>query len=175
DDCISIVSGSKYVKVMDITCGPGHGISIGSLGKDKSKDTVSDVNVNGATLSGTTNGVRIKTWQGGSGYARNIRFQNIVMDNVKNPIIINQHYCDRQTPCWEQGSAVKVENVRYKNIKGTSASEVAIDLNCSKTLPCKGIVLQDVNLVRQSHGKTEASCINVNGLSSKGRSSPHCS
>ncbi|KAL6982348.1 galacturonan 1,4-alpha-galacturonidase, partial [Sarracenia purpurea var. burkii] len=63
DDCISIVSGSKYVKVMDITCGPGHGISIGSLGKDKSKDTVSDVNVNGATLSGTTNGVRIKTWQ----------------------------------------------------------------------------------------------------------------
>ncbi|XP_057498148.1 polygalacturonase-like [Actinidia eriantha] len=176
DDCISIVSGSKNVKVMDITCGPGHGISIGSLGKGKSEAFVSDVSVNRAKLSGTTNGVRIKTWQGGSGYAKNIIFQNIVMHNVSNPIIIDQNYCDQDKPCPKQDSAVKIQNVWYKNIKGTSASEIAIKLDCSKSFPCKGIVLQDINLARDSSdGHPKASCINVDGLSSRGKVSPPCS
>ncbi|KAL6555402.1 Polygalacturonase 1 [Orobanche gracilis] len=63
DDCVSIANGSEKVEAMDITCGPGHGISIGSLGSGDSEEYVSDVVVNGAKLSGTTNGVRIKTWQ----------------------------------------------------------------------------------------------------------------
>lgn len=37
--------------------------SIGSLGKDNSEAQVSNVEVNRATLTGSTNGVRIKTWQ----------------------------------------------------------------------------------------------------------------
>ncbi|KAI3471592.1 hypothetical protein Pfo_028242, partial [Paulownia fortunei] len=124
DDCISIVSGSQKVQAMGITCGPGHGISIGSLGSGNSEEYVTDVLVNGAKLSGTTNGVRIKTWQGGSGSASNIKFQNIEMQNVKNPIIIDQQYCDQDKPCQEQGSAVQVKNVVYQNIKGTSASDI---------------------------------------------------
>ncbi|KAM0952020.1 putative endo-polygalacturonase [Dioscorea sansibarensis] len=63
DDCISIVSGSQGVKVMNITCGPGHGISIGSLGSHNSEDYVSDVLVDAAKFTDTANGVRIKTWQ----------------------------------------------------------------------------------------------------------------
>ncbi|KAE9621498.1 putative polygalacturonase [Lupinus albus] len=63
DDCISIVSGSNNIRVNDVICGPGHGISIGSLGAGKSEAEVSNVVVNRAILKGTTNGVRIKTWQ----------------------------------------------------------------------------------------------------------------
>ena len=37
--------------------------SIGSLGAGDSKAQVSNVLVNRATFTGTTNGVRIKTWQ----------------------------------------------------------------------------------------------------------------
>ncbi|XVF82240.1 hypothetical protein PTKIN_Ptkin16aG0029500 [Pterospermum kingtungense] len=161
DDCISIVSGSKNVQAMDITCGPGHGISIGSLGSGNSKAYVSNVTVDGAKLSGTTNGVRIKTWQGGSGTASNIIFQNIEMNNVRNPIIIDQNYCDRHKPCKEQSSAVQVKNVAYKNIKGTSASEVAIKFNCSKNRPCQGIALQNVNLQEQGDRAAKAICNNV--------------
>jgi hypothetical protein len=41
--------------------------------------------------------------QGGSGYAKNITFQNVEMHNVRNPIIINQYYCDKKEPsCLEQ-------------------------------------------------------------------------
>ncbi|CAK9167670.1 unnamed protein product [Ilex paraguariensis] len=173
DDCISIVSGSKYVRATNIICGPGHGISIGSLGKNKAEDEVSDVVVDRARISGTTNGVRIKTWQGGSGYAKNIRFQNIIMHNVTNPIIIDQNYCDQSELCPEQHSAVQVRNVVYKNIRGTSASEVAVKLDCSKTFPCSGIVLQNVNLVSEGETKAKASCQNVR-LASTGSVSPLC-
>jgi len=38
-------------------------LSIGSLGAEGSKDFVSGITVKGAQLSGTTNGLRIKTWQ----------------------------------------------------------------------------------------------------------------
>ncbi|KAK1664184.1 hypothetical protein QYE76_052343 [Lolium multiflorum] len=54
DDCISIVSGSEFVRATGIFCGPGHGISIGSLGANKSRAHVSDVLVEKATLVGTT-------------------------------------------------------------------------------------------------------------------------
>ncbi|KAH6794606.1 Pectin lyase-like superfamily protein [Perilla frutescens var. hirtella] len=173
DDCISIVSGSEKVQATDIICGPGHGISIGSLGAGNSEAYVSDVVVNRAKLSGTTNGVRIKTWQGGYGSANNIKFQNIEMQNVRNPIIIDQSYCDQDKPCKQQNSAVEIKSVMYQNIKGTSASNVAIDFNCSKSHPCKGVVLQNVSLVGVKGGKSEAVCKNIN-LQNFGTVSPHC-
>ncbi|GFP89698.1 polygalacturonase [Phtheirospermum japonicum] len=161
DDCISIVSGSQKVEAMGITCGPGHGISIGSLGSANAKEYVSDVVVNGAKLSGTTNGVRIKTWQGGSGSASNIKFQNIEMQNVENPIIIDQNYCDHNKPCKQQSSAVQVKNVVYQNITGTSGTDVAINFNCSKNHPCQGIVMQNVSLVAENGENAKAVCKNV--------------
>ncbi|KAK9921886.1 hypothetical protein M0R45_030380 [Rubus argutus] len=160
DDCISIVSGSENVQASNITCGPGHGISIGSLGAGNSEAIVSEVTVNGAKLMGTTNGVRIKTWQGGSGSASNITFENIEMHNVPTPIIIDQNYCDRKKHC-KNRSAVQVENVVYKNIKGTSASDVALKFDCSKSFPCLGIVLQDIKLERQGGKTAKALCNNI--------------
>ncbi|XP_052171795.1 polygalacturonase-like isoform X2 [Diospyros lotus] len=175
DDCISIVSGSQKVKATDITCGPGHGISIGSLGSGNSKAFVSDVLVNGAKLYGTQNGLRIKTWQGGSGSVSNIKFLNVRMNNVDNPIIIDQSYCDQDKPCKGQGSAVQVKDVLYQNIQGTSASEVAISFSCSKDFPCEGIVLQSVNIKREgvAAAAAKASCTNVK-LSETGAVAPHC-
>ncbi|XP_054816605.1 polygalacturonase-like [Prosopis cineraria] len=174
DDCISIESGSKNVRITDITCGPGHGISIGSLGDNNSKAEVSNVVVNRAKLRGTTNGVRIKTWQGGSGYARNIEFMNIEVKNVSNPIIIDQNYCDQEEPCREQESAVEVSNLIYQNIRGTSASEVAIRFDCSKTVPCRDVFVKDVTLEAEGDGHTTASCDNVIYVN-RGNLSPRCS
>ncbi|XP_060970697.1 polygalacturonase-like isoform X2 [Cannabis sativa] len=172
DDCISIVSGSKNITATDITCGPGHGISIGSLGGGHSEAHVSDVFVRRAQFYETTNGVRIKTWQGGVGDASNITFQDIEMHNVRNPIVIDQNYCARSTtPCQEQESAVQVRNVLYQNIRGTSADEVAIKFDCSHSIECEGIVLEEIDLHIHSHrrsnrhnrgdGDTEAVCRNI--------------
>ncbi|KAL9254212.1 putative polygalacturonase [Drosera capensis] len=103
DDCVSIVKSSSRILIKGVTCGPGHGISVGSLGKLDSWAGVHDVAVDGAFLANTENGLRIKTWQGGSGFAANITFQNVLMENVSNPIIIDQYYCDSQLPCLNQG------------------------------------------------------------------------
>ncbi|GMH04416.1 hypothetical protein Nepgr_006255 [Nepenthes gracilis] len=174
DDCISIVSGSTNVRATGITCGPGHGISIGSLGEGNSVAHVSNVIVNRAKFTGTENGVRIKTWQGGSGQAKDIVFQNIEMHRVNNPIIVDQYYCDRDTPCPEQKSAVKVSNVRYQNIKGTSSTKMAIKFDCSQSFPCQEIVLQNVNLAHEGGGAAAADCQHVK-LMDKGHVSPSCS
>ncbi|XP_072979357.1 polygalacturonase QRT2-like [Typha angustifolia] len=173
DDCISIVNGSRNIKATNILCGPGHGISIGSLGANRSIAHVSNVIVEKAILKNTTNGVRIKTWQGGHGYVRNIIFQDVSVHNVSNPIIINQSYCDSMTPCHTQKSAVAISNVLYKNIKGISASETAVRLNCSRTVGCKDVELQNIDLFWEDGDHTYASCNNVQ-WTGVGRISPRC-
>eukprot|EP00253_Pinus_taeda_P028839 PITA_28839 len=165
DDCVSIVTGSSDIQINKLICGPGHGISIGSLGKDNAKDVVSDVIVNGASLTGTQNGVRIKTWQGGSGYAQGIVFQHVSMNNVSNPIIIDQYYCDSPTPCHDQISAVQVSNVTYTDITGTSATKEAIKLACSTTVPCTKVAMEGINLHLSNGDTATAFSANVHGSS----------
>ncbi|KDO82379.1 hypothetical protein CISIN_1g009748mg [Citrus sinensis] len=63
DDCVSIQTGCSNVYVHNVNCGPGHGISIGSLGKDNTKACVSNITVRDVMMHNTMNGVRIKTWQ----------------------------------------------------------------------------------------------------------------
>nr|GMD36592.1 polygalacturonase-like [Ipomoea batatas] len=180
DDCISIVNRSMNVRASGIVCGLGHGISIGSLGRLGNQETeyVSDVVVNRSRLIGTKNGVRIKTWQGGHGDANNIVFENIVMQNVTNPIIIDQFYCEKSKvkpePCPEQREAVKISKVVYRNIRGTSAGDLAITFNCSNNVPCQGIVLDNVRLTGSGEAKNIiASCSQVEYIT-KGDVFPSC-
>lgn len=63
DDCISIQTGCSNVYVHNVDCGPGHGISIGSLGKDNTRACVSNITVRDVNIHNSMNGVRIKTWQ----------------------------------------------------------------------------------------------------------------
>lgn len=96
DDCVSVGRGSNNVTVERVICGPGHGISIGSLGKYKNEEDVSGIHVKNCTLKGTDNGLRIKTWGGSTpSKAANIHFEDIIMESVKNPIIIDQNYGSR--------------------------------------------------------------------------------
>ncbi|XVF84999.1 hypothetical protein PTKIN_Ptkin17bG0083800 [Pterospermum kingtungense] len=63
DDCVSIQTGCSNVYIHNVNCGPGHGISIGSLGRDNTKACVSNITVRDIIMHNTMNGVRIKTWQ----------------------------------------------------------------------------------------------------------------
>ncbi|KAG7589651.1 Parallel beta-helix repeat [Arabidopsis suecica] len=163
DDCVSIVNGSAKIKMKRIYCGPGHGISIGSLGQGHSTGTVTAVVLDTAFLKNTTNGLRIKTWQGGNGYVKGVRFENVVMQDVANPIIIDQFYCDSPSTCQNQTSAVHISEIMYRNITGTTKSAKAIKFACSDAVPCSHIVLNNVNL-EGNDGKVEAYCNSAEGF-----------
>lgn len=102
DDCIAILSDTSNIDISNVYCGPGHGISIGSLGKYSTEKNVHGVSVKRCILNGTDNGIRIKSWESPiSITASNFLFQDIFMYNVRNPIIIDQTYCPHP-PCNRQ-------------------------------------------------------------------------
>ncbi|KAL6343241.1 hypothetical protein AAG906_022157 [Vitis piasezkii] len=166
DDCISIGPGTRNLWMEHIKCGPGHGISIGSLGKDKNEDGVQNVTVANSVFIGSDNGVRIKSWaRPSNSFVTNIVFRNIVMTRVQYPIIVDQNYCPNNQGCPNQSSGVKVSQVTYRNIKGTSRSQAAMIFNCSSSNPCRGIRLQDINLTYMNKAAT-STCRNVHGTRS---------
>lgn len=63
-----------------------------------------------------------------------------------------------------QSSGVKISGVTYKNIRGTSATKEAVTFDCSKSNPCTGIRLQDINLMYMNKATT-SSCSNIRGTS----------
>ena len=94
DDCISLGPGSKFIKITDVQCGPGHGVSIDSLGKYPNEEDVSEVIVRDSTFVGTNNGVRIKIWSSSlPSFVTKIAFLNLEMKDVKSPIVIDKKYC----------------------------------------------------------------------------------
>ncbi|KAH6809305.1 Pectin lyase-like superfamily protein [Perilla frutescens var. frutescens] len=164
DDCISIGPGASDLWIENLFCGPGHGISIGSLGWNLQEEGVRNVTVKMATFTGTQNGLRIKTWaRQSNGFVRDVDFQHIVIVNSQNPIIIDQNYCPDHKNCPSQGSGVTISNIRYDDVHGTSATPVAVKFDCSKTSPCTGITLDRVNLTFRDKPAT-ALCANAGGM-----------
>ena len=169
--------------------------SIGSLGKDLEEPGVQNVTVKNVTLTDSQNGLRIKSWgRPSNGFAKDILFQHVVMTNVQNPIVIDQNYCPDNKDCPGQvililiislliykssmneyvsfdhleelqASGIKISNVTYKDIHGTSATQVAVKFDCSKKHPCTGIRLEDVKLTYRNR-LAYASCRNVDGTAS---------
>lgn len=144
DDCISIQTGCSNVYIHNVNCGPGHGISIGSLGRDHTKACVSNITVRDVNIHNTMTGVRIKTWQGGSGSVQGVMFSNVQVSEVQFPIIIDQYYCDKST-CTNQSSAVALSGITYERIRGTYTVR-PVHFACSDSLPCVDVTLTAIQL-----------------------------
>ncbi|MCL7025517.1 hypothetical protein MKW94_028057 [Papaver nudicaule] len=168
DDCVAINGGTSFVQIINVACGPGHGISVGSLGAKGATEIVEKIHVQNCTFTGTQNGVRIKTWQGGSGFARHITFDQIKFVEVQNPIIIDQYYCNGKHNCKNETSAVEVSDVYYTRIYGTAKHhQNVIKLRCSQEVPCTNIVMNEINIQSINPLRnTTASSYNAYGMSS---------
>ncbi|KAG2713816.1 hypothetical protein I3760_04G193500 [Carya illinoinensis] len=164
DDCISLGDGNRDILIQKVACGPGHGISIGSLGKYENEEPVVGVKVVDCNLRNTMNGVRIKTWPASlPGAASNMHFENIYMRNVSNPVIIDQVYCPWNQCKAQIPSKIKISQVSFKNIRGTSQTKEAIKLLCSNEIPCENVEITDIDLAYQgSDGPATSQCTNVN-------------
>ncbi|CAI5514127.1 unnamed protein product, partial [Closterium sp. Naga37s-1] len=152
DDDVSLVARGAQsvvnVTVRNLIATAGHGISIGSLGAGGAVACVSDVTFKDLIISNLDNGLRIKTWQGGLGMVRNVRYENVYMTNTDNAITLNQFYCDSHQDffCGIAPDNVALVNITYSNVYGTT-SRYGMNIRCSATVPCGGIKLNNVNLV----------------------------
>nr|ACN85300.1 exopolygalacturonase precursor [Oryza coarctata] len=164
DDCISIGPGSEGITITGVTCGPGHGISVGSLGRYKDEKDVKDITVKDCVLKNTSNGVRIKSYEDAISpiTASKLTYENIKMEDVANPIIIDQKYCPNKICTSKGNSKVSIKDVTFKNITGTSSTPEAVSLLCSDKLPCSGVQMHDVKVeYAGTNNKTMAVCNNA--------------
>lgn len=165
DDCVSIQTGCANIHIHHIICGPGHGISVGGLGKDKSVACVSNIMVNDVSMQNTLYGVRIKTWQGGIGMVKNVSFSRVQVQDVKIPVMVDQYYCDKHV-CKNQTGTVVISGVNFDKIHGTYSYQ-PVHIACSNSIPCTNIDLTDIQL-RPSlryRGFQQALCWNSYGKS----------
>ncbi|KDP36241.1 hypothetical protein JCGZ_10302 [Jatropha curcas] len=140
DDCISIRDRTTNLTVSQVTCRLGHGIS---LGKYPNEDDVSEIVMIHCTF---------QTLQ-----------MDIIINHVKNPIIIDQKCDIKDKEAQPSDSKVKVSDVHFRNIKGTSISVVAVDLQCSSAFPYEGVELSYTKLtyIGNKPSTESASCSNA--------------
>ncbi|XP_061958929.1 polygalacturonase-like [Populus nigra] len=179
DDCVAILNGSKNTHISQVFCGPGHGISVGSMGGNTlidNKDIVVGLAVTNSTFTNTSNGLRIKTWASRyEGLASGFTYEDIIMNDVEHPIIIDQQYCPSSSCDSKTASRIQIRDITYSNIRGTSKSKAAVTLNCSSIVPCKNIVLKDIRLVYTGNeGPASSICSNVHGYSYGLQNPPPC-
>lgn len=167
DDEVAIEAGSHDILIEDTYCATGHGTSIGSIGENNGTGFVSNVTFRNLVYNSTSNGARVKTWQGGHGAVRNITYRNLTFHDVAEPILITQYYCPHsQHPgdCKNYSAAVSISDVSISMVTGTHTGEYAGELLCSDSIPCTNVTLSDINLLPSVSGKSNSfRCWKCNG------------
>eukprot|EP00045_Choanoeca_perplexa_P004735 m.40201 g.40201 ORF g.40201 m.40201 type:complete len:411 (+) comp12732_c0_seq1:36-1268(+) len=156
DDEVAIGGDSSNILVQNSYFENGHGASIGSIGENGGTGVVTDVTFRNLTFVNTQNVARIKTWQGGHGHVSNITYDTLRTDKTRNTIFVTQYYCphsQHSAPCKNATAAVNITKLTFRNIQGTYVDTYAGQLLCSDSIPCQGIVLDDIQLTqtRLSH------------------------
>ncbi|CAN1159126.1 Probable galacturan 1,4-alpha-galacturonidase SALK6 [Linum perenne] len=162
DDCVSMIDNLDTITIQNTKCGPSHGISIGSLGKREKEGPVKNVFVRHCTIANSDNGIRIKAWPDRFATScSGIHFEDITLDNVENPIIIDEQYCPNgDCKSKTAPSPVEISDVTFKNVKGTSKTKEIIQLICSSAHPCQNVQMSNIDITFNG-GPGVAVCQNV--------------
>ncbi|KAL0431124.1 UNVERIFIED_CONTAM: Polygalacturonase [Sesamum radiatum] len=75
-----------------------------------------------------------------------LHFEDLIMDNVSSPIIIDQEYCPHNLCKKDRPSSIKITNVSIKNVRGTTNSAEAVTFICSGLKPCENVEVGDIDL-----------------------------
>jgi polygalacturonase len=155
DDDIAVkpyVAFCRNITITHVRCGAGHGISIGgqtTLGLDS-------MLVDSCTLTGTTNGLRLKSNRSNGALVENLVYENITMRGVKNAFLITSYYQASGTPATDPAQPVTAttpiwKNILFKNITSTGASS-SVEMYGLPEAPVNGIAFQNVTFTGASKG-----------------------
>lgn len=143
DDNVAVKAGhqeSSHISILDNRFGAGHGMSIGS----EVNKGVSDVTVKGLILDGTTNGLRIKSDRSRGGLVTGVTYDNVCMQNVKNPISLNTRYDSNA-----RGQQIpEFQNIVFRNVRVLTAGDFIFE-GYNEANPLL-VSLQDVHVKKGS-------------------------
>ncbi|KAL6334578.1 hypothetical protein AAG906_019079 [Vitis piasezkii] len=101
------------------------------------------------------------------GEVKKITYEDIMFDNVRYPIVIDQFLVLTMSKNNTGTSAVAISDLSYTGIIGTSSGDEVMSLNCGTESSCNNIVLDDVHLKTSDPTKTAfVHCVNFNGRAS---------
>lgn len=177
-DCVSFKPNSTNILVQNLHCNGSHGISVGSLGQYANEiDIVENIYVTNISMYNASDGARIKVWPGvpaalsgdlqgggGSGIVKNVTYDGMQIENVDYAIEVTQCYGQKnQTLCFQNPSSLKIQDILFRNIKGTTTKTYAPlvgTIVCSSNTTCSNIRAEDVSVVGPK-GNNEFACMNV--------------
>jgi len=122
DDNISPKSTDKtgavtHMTVRNVHFYNGHGFGIGS----QTSGGLSAIRVDGLTIDGADNGIRIKSDKSRGGLVDDVKFENVCMRGVGNPIVLNPFYTTFD------GTKIPVyKNILLHNIHSLSAGGITL-------------------------------------------------
>lgn len=167
DDCIAINSGinedgmrvgkpCRHIEIRNCTMLGGHGaITIGSA----VSGGVEDVYVHDCTVSGTMQGIRLKSMRGRGGFIHNIKFERIKIDNVTDQAIQINMFYESSTVQPKGNDPTDLDSVEISDISGSGAP-TAIQIKGLPEHRLKNITLRSISLT--AHDAFE--CSSVNGI-----------
>nr|ABD67157.1 putative endo-rhamnogalacturonase F [Aspergillus niger] len=116
DECVSVKSPSHHALVENLVCNQaGSGVSIGSLNVSAE---ISNIEARNISIIQGNNIAFIKTYPGGSGYVKDVTFENFRSLNSLYGLDINQYWQNTWEP--DTGS-VTLSNLVFKNFSGSVA------------------------------------------------------
>lgn len=166
DDCFAFKGNSTYVTIENVYCQNSHGVSVGSLAQYPGVlDIIEHVTVKNITFVGngdsSSNGARIKVWAGpvGSAIVNDVHYEDISIDNVTNPIVVDscyfsQAYCATGTP------VANITNVSITNVHGNSTGSVVSSIICPEGATCD-IKLKNINIKPKTGAAPVYRCFSV--------------
>ncbi|KAG2208446.1 hypothetical protein INT47_010142 [Mucor saturninus] len=169
DDCAAINGGVSNITVSNVKCTGGHGFSvIGALATDGRYQTFKNINIINSVCTNCLNGLTVKASPGRPGIVDGVRFQNVQLNNVDNPITLTTHYfCDAShtSACYKNdGTAIKFKNINISGITGSTSWKdlPIININCAKNTPCENVNIKNVKIQGNKTTKKNV-CINILG------------
>jgi len=158
DDDIVIKSGGTNVLIENCTIHHGHGISIGS----GTTAGIHNMLVRHCTFDGADNGIRIKSMRGAGGPVENVRYTDIQMHDVENPILLDLNYTDSNRPNFK-GDPTKIpsmKNVLVDHVTATGSTN-ALKITGLPESRISAITLRDVTITA-AKGITMNEAENIN-------------
>lgn len=167
DDCIAINSGlnedgwrvgksCENIEIRRCRMTGGHGgVVVGSA----ISGGVRNVYAHDCIISGTMQGLRMKSMRGRGGVVENVRFENIRIDEVSNEALQINMFYEFSTVMPKTKMPSVFRNISFTNVRGSGA-KVGLMLKGLPEQKLENIMLQDIELTAQE----AMVCSDVSGL-----------